>query len=62
MTTLTVQFKHIKKGWEDQTVVTVFNPEVLNQEVTTLQAELPKDISARVKIDNAGKVSYAFAV
>lgn len=58
MATLTIQFKHIKTGWYDRTIVTVFNPDVLESEIAALVAELPKDIAARVKVETDAGVSY----
>lgn len=58
MITLTIQYKHIKLGWQDKTVVAVFNPTVLESEIKTLVQELPKGIAARVKVDNNGDISY----
>lgn len=57
-TKLTIQYKHIKYGWQDKTVVVVFNPDVLEAEIATLIAELPKDIAARVKVETDTTVSY----
>lgn len=58
MITLTIQYKHIKLGWQDRTIVAVFNPEVLDQEIATLVAELPKNIAARVKVEINDQISY----
>lgn len=58
MATLTIQFKRTKGGWEDCTIVTVFNPDVLEAEIVALVAELPKDIAARVKVDVNNTISY----
>jgi hypothetical protein len=58
MTTLTIQYKRIKGSWEDRTTVVVFNPDVLETEITTLIEELPKDIAARVKVETNGQISY----
>jgi len=58
MSTLTIQYKRIKGGWEDRTIVTVFNPAVLEEMIAELIAELPQGIAARVKIESDGSVSY----
>lgn len=58
MTILTIQFKHVKLGWQDRTIVTVLNPTVLEDEITALVAELPKDVMARVKVEQDGITSY----
>lgn len=58
MTTLTIQYKIRTGKWEDHTIVTVLAPEVLEAEITTLVAELPKNIAARVKVETNGQISY----
>jgi hypothetical protein len=58
MATLTIQYKRIKGGWEDRTIVTVFNPSVLEAEIVTLVAELPDGIAARVKVEINNVISY----
>lgn len=58
MTTLTIQYKRTNGKWEDRTVVAVFNPDVLEAEIATLVAELPKGIAARVQVDTNGNISY----
>lgn len=60
MSTLTIQYKRIKGGWDDRTIVVVFNPDVLEAEIAALVAELPKDIAARVKVETDGSISYRF--
>jgi len=41
MTTLTIQYRHIKKGWQNRTVVVVFHPAVLEDEIAALVRSAP---------------------
>lgn len=56
--TLTVQYKRSNGTWEDDTIVVVLNASKLELEIATLVAELPKNISARIKVDTNGSISY----
>jgi hypothetical protein len=63
MITLTVQIKSTSKGWVDQTIVTIMddtNSTEFDAQVAQLKTELPVDYVARIKIENAGSISYTW--
>lgn len=57
-TTLTVQHKRASGAWVDSSTVVVLNPEVLEETIQLLIAELPKETAARVKVVHNGVISY----
>lgn len=60
-TTLTVQWKHIRLGWQDRTVVAVVDAGKVEQEIELLRRELPAGIAARIKIEVPGaEVRYTW--
>lgn len=61
MITLTVQIKSKSKGWVDQTLVVIMddtNTSEFDTQVAQLKSELPTNFAARIKIENAGSISY----